>query len=94
MLKTWKDITKGHLLELFNRILSLGKYPMLRSFGLIVPIHEKDDRSKAENYRGIALLSPLGKLLTFILNDRLYDYMTKKRIVKQNKEALKKGTVQ
>ena len=57
VLKTGKDIIKGHLLELFNRILSLGKYPMLWSFGLIVPIHEKDDQSKAENYRGITLLS-------------------------------------
>ena len=57
VLKTGKDIIKGHLLELFNRILSSGKYPTLWSFGLIVPIHKKNDRSKAENYRGITLLS-------------------------------------
>ena len=60
MLKTGKDIIKGHLLEFFNRILSSGKYPTLWRFGLIVPIHKKDDRSKAENYRGITLLSALG----------------------------------
>ena len=48
MLKTGKDIIKGHLLELFNRILSSGKYPTLWSFALIVPIYKKDDRSKAE----------------------------------------------
>ena len=49
---------------LFNRILDTGKYPTLWSFGLIVPIHKKDDRSKVENYRGITLLSALGKLFT------------------------------
>ena len=82
MLKTGKDIIKGHLLQLFNHILSAGKYPTLWSFGLIVPIDKKDDRSKAENYRGITLLSAVGKLFTSILNDRLYDYMTKKGILK------------
>ena len=50
MLQAGEDIIKGHLLELVNRILSSGKYPTLWSFGLIVPIHKKDDRSKAEHY--------------------------------------------
>ena len=96
MLKTGKNIIKGHLLELFNRILSSGKYPTLWSFGLIVPIrpiHKKDDRSKAEHHRGSTLLSALGKLFTSILNDRLYDYMTKKGILKAE-QGFKKGTVQ
>ena len=53
-----------YLVNLFNRILDTGKYPALWSFGLIVPIHKKDDRSKVENYRGITLLSALGKLFT------------------------------
>ena len=90
VLKTGKDIIKGHLLELFNRILSSGKYPTLWSFGLIVSIHKMDDRSKAENYRFITLLSPLGKLFTSILNDRLYDYMTKKGILKAKQGSFKK----
>ena len=90
VLKTGKDIIKGHLLELLNRILSSGKYPMLWSFGLIVSIHKKDDRSKAENFRGITLPSALGKLFTSILNDRLYDYMTKKGILKAEQGSFKK----
>ena len=95
MLKTGKDIIKRHLLELFNRILSSGKYPTLWNCGLIVPIHKTDDRSKAEHYRGSTLLSALGKLFTSILNDRLYDYMTKKGILKAEQGGFyKKGTVQ
>ena len=90
MLKTGKDIIKAHPLELFNRILSSGKYLTLWSFGLIVPVHKKDDRSKAENYRASALLSALGKLFTSILNDRLYDYMTKKGILKAEQGGFKK----
>ena len=98
MLKTGKDIIKAHPLELFNRILSSGKYPTLWSFVLIVPIrpiHKKDDRSKAEHLRGSTLLSALGKLFTSILNDRLYDYMTKEGILKAEQGGFKKrhGTV-
>ena len=54
-----KEAIKGHLVNLFNRILDTGKYPALWSFGLIVPIHKKDDRSKVKNYCGITLLSAL-----------------------------------
>ena len=56
---------------------------------------EKDDRSKAENYRGITLLSALGKHFTSILNDRLYDYITKKGVLKAEQGVFKKrhGTV-
>ena len=45
-----KEAIKRHLVNLFNRILDTGKYPALWSFGLIVPIYKKDDRSKVENY--------------------------------------------
>ena len=60
--KSEKKAIKGHLVNLFNRILDTGKYPALWSFGLIVPIHKKDDWSKVENYRGITLLSALDKI--------------------------------
>ena len=69
VIKIGKDAIKGHLVNLFNRILDTGKYPTLWSFGPIVPIHKKDDRSKVENYRGITLLSALGKLFTSILKN-------------------------
>ena len=95
VLKIGKDAIKGHLINLFNRILNMGKYPALWSFGLIVPVHKKDDRSKVENYRGITLLSALGKLFTSILNNRLYDYMVQNGILKAEQGGFRKmhGTV-
>lgn len=66
VLKFGEDPLKGHLIKLFNSILNSGVYPTLWSFGLIVPIHKKDDPCKAENYRGITLLSSLSKLFIII----------------------------
>ena len=82
VIKIGTDAIKGHSVNLFHRILDTGKYPALWSFGLIVPIHKKDDRSKNGNYRGITLLSELGKLFTSILNNRLCDYTVQKGILK------------
>ena len=94
--KSEKKAIKGHLVNLFNRILDNGKYPALWSFGLIVTFHKKDDRSKVENYRGITLLSALGKLVTAILNNGQYDYIVQKGILKAEEGGFRKmhGTVE
>ena len=95
VIRIGKEAIKGHLVNLFNRILDTGKYPALWSFGLIVPIHKKDDRSKVENYRVVTLLSALGKLFTSILSNRLYNYMVQKGILKAEQGRFRKmhGTV-
>ena len=48
VIRIGKEAIKGHLINLFNRILDTGKYPALWSFGLIVPIHKRmiDPKSK------------------------------------------------
>ena len=43
VIRIGKEAIKGHLVNLFNRILDTGKYPALWSFGLIVPIYKEDD---------------------------------------------------
>ena len=42
--------------------------------GYIVPIHKKGSINNVDNYRGITLLSTLGKLFTRILNSRLMEW--------------------
>ena len=95
VIRIGKEAIKGHLVNLFNRILDTGKYPALWSFGLIIPIHKKDDRSKVENYRGITLLSAQGKIFTSILNNRLHEYVVQKGILKAEQCGFRKmhGTV-
>ena len=39
--------------------------------GVVIPIHKKGSKNTVDNYRGITLLSVLGKLFTRILNNRL-----------------------
>ena len=46
VIKIGKDAIEEHLVNLFSRISDTGKYPALCSFGLIVPLHKKDPKSK------------------------------------------------
>ena len=57
--------------HMFNYVLKCGIFPDAWSAGLLVPLHKKGNVNVPDNYRGITLLSVLGKLFTQVLNNRL-----------------------
>ena len=42
----------------------MGQYPSAWSGAIIVPIHKNGDKDDPDNYRGVSLLSILGKVFT------------------------------
>ena len=62
------------LTTLFNSILRTGSYPTIWSTGIIIPIHKGGSREELSNYRGITLLSSMGKIFTSILCARLTEW--------------------
>ena len=73
-LKNGTNSLKNYLHNLFNKIFELGYFPEDWSEGLIVPIFKKGEKDDVSNYRGITLLSIIGKLFTRILNNRLNNW--------------------
>ncbi|MCG8047974.1 MAG: reverse transcriptase family protein, partial [Candidatus Thiodiazotropha endolucinida] len=65
---------RPYLHRLFNVILTTGVFPSCWGEGYIVPLFKKGDAENVENYRGITLLSVVGKLFTCILNNRLNEW--------------------
>ena len=66
----FKNGTNGlisYIHSLFNKMYHLGYFPEQWAEGHIIPIFKKGDRNEASNYRGITLLSIIGKLFTRIL---------------------------
>ena len=59
---------------LFNTIFNHGYFPKEWSLGEIIPLHKKGNINNVENYRGITLLSTLGKLFTSRLTRWAEDY--------------------
>ena len=62
---------------LFNMVLESGIIPTDWTVGIIKVLYKnKGDINDINNYRGITLLSCLGKLFTSVINERLYNYLT------------------
>ena len=70
-IKATFDIMQNFYLRYFNCIFDSGIFPDPWAEGLIVPIYKKKgSRDDVNNYRGITLLSCLGKYFNTILNNR------------------------
>ena len=78
--KNGTNILTNYIHCLFNKIFENGYFPDKWSEGFIVHIFKKGDKNEPSNYRGITLLSTLGKLFTRVLNNRLNEWAEKYRI--------------
>ena len=58
----------------FNKLFEIGYFPESLTEGYIIPLHKKRSINEAENYRGITLLSVLGKLFPRVLNNKLSEW--------------------
>ena len=76
---------------MFNRILNEGQIPESWTIGMITPIYKnKGDKGDFNNYRGITILSCLGKLFTSIINTRLNKYANASNLINENQTGFRK----
>jgi len=76
-----KDFLMPILHNMFNCILITGYFPISWSSAVIVPIFKKGDTNDTNNYRGISLVSNLGKLFTYVINQRLLTWSADNDII-------------
>ena len=69
------------IIKLYNMILQSNCIIPDWLISLIVPIHKKGSKADPSNYRGISLLSCLGKLFLTILHNRLLKFVTEKKLL-------------
>ena len=64
------------MVKMFNLVLNTGIIPSDWCIGMIMPLYKnKGSRKDPDNYRGITLLSCIGKLFTASINYRLTNYL-------------------
>ena len=64
------------IVKVFNVVLSSGLVPSVWCIGMIKPLYKKKGAiDDPDNYRGITLLSCVGKLFTACINARLTEYL-------------------
>ena len=91
MIKTFGSLYTEFLSKLFSKILHEHKFPTLWITGLLLPVHKKGPKSLVKNYRGIMLLSCLGKLFTAILNERLLTFANENNTFAKEQIGFLKG---
>ena len=67
-----------------HHVISLSlmqqKFPTIWKYTKIVPLHKKGSQLKKENYRPVAILSPLSKILEKIIYEHIYDYFSRNKL--------------
>lgn len=74
LLQTAGEKIVPFITKLLNKLFQVGYFPICWATAILVPLYKKGDRNVEDNYRGISLLSIPSKILTAILNKRLYQW--------------------
>ena len=91
-IKNTKDLFLPLLEKLFKTILQKVVIPDEWVEGAITPIYKKKGaETDPSNYRGVALLSCMGKLFTFTLKRRLPRFLEDNAILKENQAGFRNG---
>ncbi len=91
-IKSTKHLLCPLYVKMFNKILDTGVMSSEWSVGTIVPLYKnKGDIQDVNNYRGITLLSCMGKLFTFIVNESLTDYSNKLSLISETQAGFRHG---
>ena len=78
--------------KIFNIVLYTGIIPENWTIGIIKPVYKnKGDTMEPENFRGITLMSCLGKLFTSTINFRLTFFANEILLISKNQAGFRKG---
>lgn len=80
------------LTQLFNLCIRTGTFPRAFKQALVLPVYKGvGEKTCANNYRPISILSVFSKILEKILNRRLLDYLEKENILSDNQYGFRKS---
>ena len=77
--------------RLCNEIFELERIPKDWARGLIFPLFKDGDNRIPDNYRGITLLSVVGKIYSSVLNNRVTSWCEKNGVLSEEQAAFRAG---
>ena len=77
--------------KIMNKIFETVNFPEEWAVGIIVLLFKGGEKKDLNNYRGITLLSILGKLFVGILNERLEKFTKEFDLINENQAGFRKG---
>ena len=68
-----------------------SKFPQGWKFSKVLPLHKKLDHLERKNYRPVAILSPLSKVLEKVVYEQVYGYFSSNQLFHPNLHGYRKG---
>ena len=78
--KVAADYVAGPLHHVITLSIMQQKFPTSWKYTKIVPLHKKNSTLKKENYRPVAILSPLSKILEKVMYENIYNYFDRNKL--------------
>lgn len=92
MINKLSDASKDILMELYNKVWESGKLPQSWKEVVVIPIRKPGkDSTKPGNYRPIALISNICKIMEKMINERLIYYMENKGYISKYQSGFRRG---
>lgn len=87
--KNLNEKGKSALLRILNKVMDKGEIP--REWGEIklTMIYKKDDPKDPDNYRGIALINSLAKILTYLITKRVTKFIETNNLLPENQSGFR-----
>ena len=81
-------LSADYIAEPLHHIITLslmqGKFPAGWKYTKLIPLHKKLSKLEMSNYRPVAILSPLSKVLEKIIYNQIYSYFTNNKLFHPN----------
>lgn len=91
LLKYIAEVIAEPLTIVTNKIFLRGIYPSKLKEALIIPLHKKGSRTDFGNYRPIALISTISKVIEKLLLARINKFLERNNIINTNQNGYIKG---
>ena len=83
-LTTSADYIAKPLHHIITLSLMQNKFPSSWKYSKLIPLHKKQSQLNPKNYRPVAILSPLGKILEKIIFEQVYTHFSSNKIFHPN----------
>ena len=85
------DVIAKPLHHIITLSILQQKFPSQWKYAKVIPLHKKECTLNRKNYRPVAILSPLSRILEKLVYDQVYGYFTRNGILHQNMHGYRKS---
>jgi hypothetical protein len=91
MIKLCGSSLANPLTIIFKNCVAKGAFPAIWKKANVLPIHKKDAKNHAKNYRPISLLPIFGKILEKLIFDDLYIHFFNNNLISDKQSGFRRG---